>query len=629
MAGSAHTFVRSNVAGSAPEHVGPSSWTTWLAAQTYAVGAYVVPPIANGYYYECTASSGPTGGAPPVFPTPTGTTVVDGGATWTCRYTTAVLVAEFEAWEQQLKWLINATDGGCTVAPTSPIIIGGQGLLVHPGSPTQVCRGGSLEIEQTGGILLDATDWPNYIPSVSGAPHPGSTRVVCYSCAEGLGHPTYMWRVRWSDGGMQAVAGSVNLDGGTHFAILRVPLRSHDGATLSSATLYFRIGFAHSSVPGTPPKVRIVRVDAAGNVTPLTSQAAGGDPNGFVTATAPSSASTWTGNQQITVACDQNNVVDLATSTLYAEIIEEQTPGYPWQLTCLDPVKAVRVVTSPTQQLTNGGTFDGVTCGTGDRVLVLFVGGAAAYAFRSGVYLVNSSPTGWARAPDFAQASDFSQGMFVRVQQGSNAACATLQIASTQDSWDPGSDPLPGNAQQWQASFGYANANPYVPQAMLPSTPNGFFYMNTQSYGGGSDGLKNISSGLTEPDWPTVVGDTVIDGPAWQASTAYGANAQVVSSNGFLFVNYGSPGTSGSSQPANWPTTFGAMQTDGSVTWTNQGSPMLLTCMGTTGDDITFVGRPDPDDEVSGIAGSAFFCHGNAYDCVQVTYTNIENGRFA
>jgi hypothetical protein len=65
------------------------TYSTWAAATAKSVGNRVVPTVANGYYYEVTATSG---SAPytthattqPTWPITIGSTVVDNELTWTC-----------------------------------------------------------------------------------------------------------------------------------------------------------------------------------------------------------------------------------------------------------------------------------------------------------------------------------------------------------------------------------------------------------------------------------------------------------------------------------------------------------------------------------------------------------------
>jgi hypothetical protein len=66
---------------------GTTASPTWVAAAVHAANTFVVPTVANGFRYECTAAGGggASAGAEPVWPTAIGGTVVDGALTWTCR----------------------------------------------------------------------------------------------------------------------------------------------------------------------------------------------------------------------------------------------------------------------------------------------------------------------------------------------------------------------------------------------------------------------------------------------------------------------------------------------------------------------------------------------------------------
>ncbi len=55
---------------------------TWQPSHAYALGAVMIPIVANGHYYLCIAA-GTSGGSEPTWPTvAAGNTVVDSGATW-------------------------------------------------------------------------------------------------------------------------------------------------------------------------------------------------------------------------------------------------------------------------------------------------------------------------------------------------------------------------------------------------------------------------------------------------------------------------------------------------------------------------------------------------------------------
>jgi hypothetical protein len=67
--------------------------TTWLASQTFAQAATIIPTSlhATGYFYQCSVA-GVTGTTEPAWPTTIGQTIVDGTATWTCADTTVPLL---------------------------------------------------------------------------------------------------------------------------------------------------------------------------------------------------------------------------------------------------------------------------------------------------------------------------------------------------------------------------------------------------------------------------------------------------------------------------------------------------------------------------------------------------------
>ena len=60
------------------------TYSAWQGSYNYAVGNRVIPTVSNGFYYEVTTDGGSSSGSQPTWPTTIGSTVVDGGITWTC-----------------------------------------------------------------------------------------------------------------------------------------------------------------------------------------------------------------------------------------------------------------------------------------------------------------------------------------------------------------------------------------------------------------------------------------------------------------------------------------------------------------------------------------------------------------
>lgn len=56
---------------------------TWTASTAFALGVYVLPPTATGYYYEC-VTAGTSAATTPTFPTVIGDVVADGSAIFEC-----------------------------------------------------------------------------------------------------------------------------------------------------------------------------------------------------------------------------------------------------------------------------------------------------------------------------------------------------------------------------------------------------------------------------------------------------------------------------------------------------------------------------------------------------------------
>lgn len=535
----------------------PYNTAAWIKLNAYTTPQLVFPTVANGFVYECT-TSGTSGSTEPVWPLTIGATVSDGGAVWTCYSTTAILAAELAALDASLQTRWDGINGS-THAPSSPIVIAGDGLAVT--GLTTIARGGTLTGTVTNDIAFNDNDFPEYR-----SPHVGETRAFMQPTALGRGQDQFTWRCRFSDCGMQSVSAQYDLSDGQGMRPSRfwVPIRAHDKATLSQVTVNFRVGFAHTTLPSAMPTVRVIRVDAGGHAVPLTSQAAGGDVNGYVAVAKPGNASLWSpaaGAQELVVPCDQNNAIDLTQFAYYVEIVEEQWAsgtGYPWQLVYKQPVMALG---APSGGLFVGGipqglstTIDGYTTLSGDRICL---SGMTPSTY-NGIWIARAGY--WARATDWQADADFSQGIVVLVDRGATNGGTAWQVSSTVASWTSGTQP-PGTIP-----FSSITSAVAIGQAVLPSANvTGYWYQATDNAGTDLPG--------TEQAWPAVVGQSV------------------------------------------------------TMTYT-PGNSVTFTCMGLATTPVNFEPVPPTDDETLATQGTGFFAHGNIWQSVTPVFTGITDAHW-
>lgn len=539
-----HTYVRT----------GTGVTGVWAASTVYALNATVQPNPANGYWYKAT-TAGTSNGLPPTWPTTVGGTVPDGSVVWTCEGTafatgSQITAAELAQMDESLASVINGADGGCW-CPSSQIVIEGDGLECT--GPFYASRGGSLVAVNAGGFACMDNDYP-----LLGPTHTGRNRTIVYETITAECFPLRAaWRARWKDCGMQSVAPSVDISDGNGPQPTRiwVPIRCHTGATLSSVTVRFRVGFAHTQLPSQGPSARVLRVDSGGNVVAMSSTATGADVNGYFYATLPATAGQWTGNQTIALTCDQNNAVDVSQYTYYVELVEEQgLTGYPWVIVFKQPVKWACNVP-------NAGAGPGVGEDNFPYAVNFLAGGdlqVGSYAAGDRILFLNLTPNNfdgiwvasagaWSRATDFAAPSDFTQGMVVPVDQGGQCGATYWQASSTVSSWDPGTQPAGTGVYSTSSSYAVGNT-------ILPTVATGYWYKCTSPSGSGSG----------EPTWPVVVGQSVTDGAG-----------------------------------------------------------AIWECMGDATTAVPFVCIGPDDDETAQNAGTQFFAHGNVFDQVDVSFTNI------
>lgn len=198
---------------------------------------------------------------------------------------------------------INGKDGG-TYAPSSPIIIGGAGLVVagpcvFASSSVILTTGGNSRVVFDADAAVSGFDLP--------IGHPARSRTRM--------RPVFEAYVSRSDGlilpGLFSTAGVVPT--GARFFI---PLDVDNGGQLDSVTFRYLLA---SSTPN-PMIVRVVRVSPVGTIEPLRSADAtsGTDEDGFQL-TGP----IFVSNALFTYICNQNNAVDIASYAYMLEVIDQ------------------------------------------------------------------------------------------------------------------------------------------------------------------------------------------------------------------------------------------------------------------------------------------------------------------
>lgn len=298
-------------------------------------------------------------------------------------------------------------------------------------------------------------------------------------------------------------------------ATLNVPLRVHNGATLASVTVTFKVGFDHATVVA--PKVRVLRVDASGNRTPITLLASGADSSGFVTYVQAQGLSWYdSGNiKSMTVAVDPAlAVIDVTLYSYALEIYEEDNiHTYPWQIVVKAAVDAASV--GAHIYMFGTQTIDGFACTAGMRVLLK----DQTYPYQNGIWTV--SATQWTRATDSNTAALCPQGCAVLVKNGTVNAGLIYQLTSALSSLVSFID---GNAQA--ASTGnltlsggqtvdgvvLAAGNTCLVKDQTVPNQNGYYSVQAGAW---------IKISFTDPQPNTVTvdaGGTVNGGTAWNIS---------------------------------------------------------------------------------------------------------------
>lgn len=374
---------------------------------------------------------------------------------------------------------INGDDGG-TWAPAigHPIIISaGFGMIVE-GPSVIVGDGAYLKSLTAGAFQLSSTEWP-----VLGATHTSRSRNIVSTCLRAA--------VNASQAGPSVAMPAVpNLAYASPQTVLTpgqvlqlsVPLRCHDGATLTSVTVNWIVAWPHTAT--TLPKFRVLRIDQYGASTTMSSTAAGADASGYFTP----GTSGWSHPgvaQSFVVTVDTNNVVDISSFEYVLEVDEEQgVTGFPWSAQCFQQACSFVDTSGLITPSGVAQTIDGITVSTPGTYVLLTT---QSDATQNGLWQVQTGS--WVR-----YALPFSHGAIFWVQQGNQLAQTYWQMPAIQGAAAP--PPL------WKKSTVYGKG------AVVAPVTGGLGLVAICTTNGTSD--------TSEPSWPSIAGQTVSDnGTIW------------------------------------------------------------------------------------------------------------------
>lgn len=208
--------------------------------------------------------------------------------------------------------------GGNVWTPSTPIIIGGAGLVLGSGAWVR----GSVRTESGGRLVLGDDDYVQVTPPRAHTVLVPFVRGVqisadLASCLEYSLDPV----------GLRIVS----VPSGTPQIYLPIPAEAmHDGATLASATVRFRVGQEHAQVPSPQiPGFYIARF-ALGHAS---SAALSSNPvliAQFGLHPVPTTADAYYAGgavQAMSIDCDQNNVIDVSSYSYLAVFADEYGTG--------------------------------------------------------------------------------------------------------------------------------------------------------------------------------------------------------------------------------------------------------------------------------------------------------------
>ncbi|HEY1692250.1 MAG TPA: hypothetical protein VGG39_08810 [Polyangiaceae bacterium] len=221
-----------------------------------------------------------------------------------------------------------AADTGCCTpgqAPAGTSTWGASTAYATGNFVVPLVPDGLVFVCATGGT--SGSSAPTWNPTIGGSTTDGGVTWTTYSSV-GLGVPTILYED--VSQGVQVNPVGASFAGGARFAM---PLRVHNGATLTEVDVYLKVSSLH--LPAAVPLARVVRVDMAGNCQPLYN---GDDPSvigyagsGWLTATSSASESAYYAGGAAQFSAypidTAYEVIDTSKYAYLVQVIDESGPG--------------------------------------------------------------------------------------------------------------------------------------------------------------------------------------------------------------------------------------------------------------------------------------------------------------
>ncbi len=219
-----------------------------------------------------------------------------------------VAQAELSALDLALATPVNGEGGGTYTQGAGDTTIGGAGLWLAASAAHTLTGLGTLVLTPSG---KDTTHADNDYTTLA-LSHVGGFRQVITACA----------RARTAGGWIQDPSARNSLQSTRTGAEFVLPLRVIDGARLVYAELHFFVSVGHANTPASPIRCRLLRIDANGVATPMTTNATYGF-TAFTASVGTGGAFDATVLRTLTAFCDTANVIDASRYSYVAHVIEE------------------------------------------------------------------------------------------------------------------------------------------------------------------------------------------------------------------------------------------------------------------------------------------------------------------